>query len=1105
MENIDKFLSSLQGKLVETISAPVNKDARNDEDYTYIVTPSPNIIEWATRYEYINLPSLFQHTRQYQIIRDFFQLRCPLPCCNDQSPEAQDCWGKGKEFLQSENLLVWNKSAGEDACPKCNTTRSELVKDGLLKLYNQMHVVAGMRCLSLNALISTNIGIVELGSLLPRDPVPDTFYPLDNVHVVGENGPEQASHVYYAGMLPSVKVRLRNGIEHIGSPVHPVYGYSGGKWGFIKLGDIKPGDYIEIRTPHAFDMQSYVFSDRIARRIRNFPFKVQQWSDDLASILGYITAAARYNVNYGLKVVHKYNYVAKDHLAAAFKRVFKYSLRSDLNDAFIVDPPKIFCEFLKAFDVDFEKSPYRKFPRSVLSAPKSCIIAFLRAFYELAGMVVIDDVRSGVDVMITSREFAEDLQQMLFSVGIDSYIKPKKVLQPNGDRRRAYFVCVHRAAAVSFSEIVGFMSVKKRARLRIALTKIGTVRDTIIPGVRQKIDELGKTTLLPYSLAVSADKHKLIRSKGVKTALRRMEDTLPSEEYDLFFRLVNPKSRYIKVKTIENGPMMEMGDLHVPGTHTFVANSVMNHNSGKSSVAAVIGTYVEHRVLAMGHNAIGGLSGYFNQVPGQQFDIAFTASTDVQSQDTIWAKFTGLRNNSPWMTKYKKWIKKKEAEQVTYDGNKSWQYDEQNKVIINGSLNLKINSMNSNSSGMAGRTRLAAFIDEIARFDGTDSSRSADEAYRVLENSLITIRPLSAKDKSIPWLGTMVSISSPISEGDKSMRLLKQAPSIRRMYYGHYATWEFNPYQPRENFDDDFEKDPIGAMRDFGARPPTTATPLIEDPTRFREMSIDKALLPTAEFAKTYHTDRTGIEYVSIRLSSSKLERNNERYLSFDAGETFDQFAGACAHGEWVHTAEGKQLITVYDWVFRILPENKPKRDVWFDSVTQIVESLSKYYFIGKVEFDRWQSSYLIQRIRDMGIMAETKGSTAETFSKFINDVKFSRVKMLAPASDDYVRNPTEMTAAGLAFYELEHLERTPDLRKVYNPKKGKRRGWDSDDVATVVVHVNDMVQAAVADTGTGNSIKQRKHRETVGGGQWVDRGALFMPRNKGSPGSRGW
>jgi hypothetical protein len=31
-------------------------------------------------------------------------------------------------------------------------------------------------------------------------------------------------------------------------------------------------------------------------------------------------------------------------------------------------------------------------------------------------------------------------------------------------------------------------------------------------------------------------------------------------------------------------------------------------------------------------------------------------------------------------------------------------------------------------------------------------------------------------------------------------------------------------------FDDDFEKDPVGAMRDFGACPPTTASPLITDP-----------------------------------------------------------------------------------------------------------------------------------------------------------------------------------------------------------------------------------------------------------------------------------
>lgn len=664
MSDLESFLAGLKGNLTTVTQAQaLSPTTKADDQLAYFTTPSPNAIEWATGVQYADIPSVFDHVRQYQLIRDFFQLRCPLPSCNSQKPEYIDCWGKGREYLQSENLLIWSTKYREDVCPGCGSTRTELTKDGLFKLYNQMHVVAGMR-------------------------------------------------------------------------------------------------------------------------------------------------------------------------------------------------------------------------------------------------------------------------------------------------------------------------------------------------------------------------------------------------------------------------------------------------SGKTATAGIIGTYVEHKIITIGHSFTGGLSKYLNQLPKEPFEITFVASTDVQSADTIWAKFVNLRTMSPWLQSYIRWIKQKETAQGTQNGSKPWSYEETNKQIINGALSLKINSLNSNSSGMAGRTRIAAFIDELARFDNTDSKRSGDEAYRVLENSLRTLRSASILNnlKEMPWVGSMVSISSPISEDDKSMRLLKQAPTIKGMYYGHYATWEFNPFQPREMFEDDFEKDPIGAMRDFGARPPTSASPLIIEPMRFRELAIQKDLQPTTVFKRIIHTDPTGREYVSALVEGAQLLRNGERYICFDAGASFDQFAGACAHGEWIHTPEGRQVITVYDWVLRLLPEQKPRRDVWFDFVVTSLEHLSKYYHIARVEFDRWQSTYLMQQIQNRGIVCEMKGTTPDMFIKFVNDVNYAKVRMLPPMPDDHKVDPPHMSAAGLAFYEFEHLEKSPDGKKIFNPKKGQRRGWDSDDVAVAVAHVNSMVQGAVVNINNSNSIQARLRRESAGGHSWESGGTLYRP-----------
>lgn len=554
---------------------------------------------------------------------------------------------------------------------------------------------------------------------------------------------------------------------------------------------------------------------------------------------------------------------------------------------------------------------------------------------------------------------------------------------------------------------------------------------------------------------------------------------------------VCPSCRSTRQELITDGLLKNNNQMHV----------VAGMRSGKTSCAAIIGTYMEHRTICIGHKTPGGLSKYFKQLPRQPFEITFIASTDVQSADTIWAKFVGLRSSSPWMQEYVRWIRQLQIAQQTADGMKPWEYEERDKYIINGYLNLKLNSLNSNSGGMAGRTRIGAFIDELSRFENTDSARGADEAYRVLENSLRTIRSQAAKLNEVPWMGTMISISSPISDDDKAMRLLKQAPEIPGMYYGHYATWEFNPDQPREAFDSDFIKDPIGAMRDFGARPPTSASPFIPDQQRFRELAIDHTLKPTVEFKKLVHTDRTGREYVSAVVERADLARNGERYICFDAGASFDQFAGACAHGEWVITPEGRELVTVYDWVFRIVPEAKPKRDVWFDFVTSAIDRMSKYCLIGRVEFDRWNSVQLIQQIRDKGILCEMRGTTVDHFNKFMNDVTYSKVRMLPPLPGDDSKEPIYMAPQSLAFYELEHLERSPDLKKVYNPKKGQRRGYDSDDVATVIVHVNNMVQGSAISIGVGNGLDTRLRRETAASHSWSVGGRLWKPHIN----RRGW
>ena len=540
-------------------------------------------------------------------------------------------------------------------------------------------------------------------------------------------------------------------------------------------------------------------------------------------------------------------------------------------------------------------------------------------------------------------------------------------------------------------------------------------------------------------------------------------------------------------------------------------HGIVGMRSGKTATVGMIGTFVEHILLTIALRQPGyKLASYFGLLPKQPFEVTYIASTEVQSSDTIWAYYKSFRIDSPWFRRYVVWVKEQEREQDTPVGMEKWVYKETIREINNEHVGVKFNSKNSNSSGLAGRTRISSFVDELCRFKQTDSSMGAEESYRVMENSLRTVRSAVQNRDLIRWLGLMASISSPISVDDKGMELLYKSTKIVKMYSFHYATWEFNPEEKREYYDEAFEKDHVGTERDFGAKPPLSANPLVIDPDKFEERAIDPELKPTAEIDIIPFIDKTGQRYHKAAMSSCKLLRDAPRYVVFDAGQTFDSFAGAAGHLEIKQLEDNLlEYITVVDWVMRILPSND--MEVWFDSCVDIIDMMLKFQKIAQVEFDRWNSVTLIQQIRNKGVRAEQISIRTDDFIQFVSDCIMGRVKLLPKQEgDDELEAPFKSPAA-VGLYEIERLERSIDDRKVYNPKKGKRRGYDSDDVAVVLIHLHKLCQGSqVMPTGAKlRSREARLKRETVGSQQWQMSGAgtLFSPGRLGihGAGSRRW
>jgi hypothetical protein len=84
----------------------------------------------------------------------------------------------------------------------------------------------------------------------------------------------------------------------------------------------------------------------------------------------------------------------------------------------------------------------------------------------------------------------------------------------------------------------------------------------------------------------------------------------------------------------------------------------------------------------------------------------------------------------------------------------------------------------------------------------------------------------------------------------------------------------------------------------------------------------------------------------------------------------------------------------------------------------------------------------------------------------------------------------SQMSGQGCGLLEVMKLERSPDLKKVFNPRKGQVIGENSDDLAQVMVGVHRQVQTYVS--AKGNSATDKLHRSKLEGQGWQSRGGIF-------------
>lgn len=356
--------------------------------------------------------------------------------------------------------------------------------------------------------------------------------------------------------------------------------------------------------------------------------------------------------------------------------------------------------------------------------------------------------------------------------------------------------------------------------------------------------------------------------------------------------------------------------------------------AGKSYAASIAVTYMLHRTLCLREP-----QRYYRLGTGSTICFINMSTNTDQARRVVFGEILGRIDRSPWFKRYRPKVLSREL-QFPKD-----------VVVISG---------NSAETYPLGYNVLGAVIDEASWLLEADGGRvdAAEEIYNALQRR-IRSRFLDR--------GLLVMISSPRHRGDFLERKLEEAERFDYVYGSRMATWEVKPPEafcgetfecegltiPVE-FRPEFERNPLRAMRDLGARPAEAFEPLI----RHTEV-LERAIDPTLEVP----LDARG------RLNEDWRPRGPwARYVHVDLALKRDACGVAMAHLERTPGASGPTAVV--DLMLQIVPP--PDGEIEIARVRELIVTLqARGSRIAQVSFDGYQSADSLQILRSMGFAAQ--------------------------------------------------------------------------------------------------------------------------------------
>ncbi len=459
---------------------------------------------------------------------------------------------------------------------------------------NEVMVITGPnmagKCVTGESLIYTEMGMVEFKKIVPPGIKANEFKAF-NKTIVGKNGKEKTSHIYYNGKKETIKIQTKFGYEIEGTENHPILVRDNkGQEVWKKLGKIKKDDFIIINRKINLWGSKTRFPTNLIKEVKNYNYnnKIKKYplpkklDLDISYLIGLLIGDGTLTYKNGLALSNNDPEIVRD-----FKKIIwekfraKVSKKPNKND-FVISSKRIRL-FFEKIGLDYLRSTNKEIPYCILHSPKKYVKSFLQGLFDTDG--TLDNRYGSPSLSTSSKKLARQVHCILLNFGIISSLKIKKT-----PREINYIIGIYGENAIKFHNRIGVKVSRKLIRKKlISNTRMPNYGIPHLEGILKSIqkrimEKKDKNIALKKRKDINSifytylpNKRNISYNKLKELIKYCLENEVGCQELTL---IKNNNYHYDKIISITKSTLKkDVFDFTVPQSHSFTANGLINHNS----------------------------------------------------------------------------------------------------------------------------------------------------------------------------------------------------------------------------------------------------------------------------------------------------------------------------------------------------------------------------------------------------------------------------------------------------------------------------------------------------------------------------------------------